>query len=133
LLNSSAPHAAQVYRPARLSSSSSPVHGRSVAASRSTAYCSLVSSSRHSSLVLVTGVLSTGWFIVLLTDNACLLSNPFPGSGVPVLRSGWATPEHRVLAPSDAPRAKRKRVAHALGWRHGPRADTRTSSGGGYG
>ena len=30
LWNSSAPHAAQVYRPARLSSSSSPVHGRSV-------------------------------------------------------------------------------------------------------
>ena len=54
LLNSSALQAAQVKMPDRFSSRSSPVQGRSVAASRSTEYRSVPSSSRHSCSLLVT-------------------------------------------------------------------------------
>ena len=52
--NSGAPQPAQRYVPGVFSSAYSPVKGRSVAFSRRTAYCSGVSSARHSASLFVT-------------------------------------------------------------------------------
>ena len=74
--NSSAPQPAQRYVPERCSSHSAPVNARSVPFSRSTRYCSGVSSARHSASDLATLVERS----VFMSDFPCSARDPTSGA-----------------------------------------------------